>query len=104
MNVFQWDDRLGIYLPALHQPWDNYAYDEQAAILDQWELHRGKIPNRIFALEKEINNLQAELNVEVDFVRACRLNREIAELASVINDLQIWNRAGEEVATDRTHR
>jgi hypothetical protein len=104
MDVFQWDDRLGIALPQLNQPWEAYPREEQIAILGKWEIIRGQIPNRIFALEKVINARQAELNVEVDFVRACRLNQEIAEMASIINDLQIWSRADEEVAVERVHR
>ena len=104
MDVFQWDDRLGIALPQLNQPWEAYSRHEQVDILGRWEIIRGQIPNRIFALERQINALQAELNVEVDFVRACRLNRDIAEMASIINDLQIWSRADEEVAVERAHR
>lgn len=104
MEHFKWNERLGIALPFLIQPWESYARHQQEAILAQWEIIRGQIPNRIFALEQEINLKQARLFHETDFGRACRLNGEIAELASIINDLQIWNRTGEDVTADRAHR
>jgi hypothetical protein len=91
-NIFIFDDRLGIHLPNLERDWEEYSTEEQEQILFQWEKIRGKIPDRIAELEKEINKKQAELGEEFDFNRSCLLNSEIADLASIINDLWIWYR------------
>ena len=32
------------------------------------------------------------------FIRSCELNSEIGELASIINDLWIWDRTNEEIS------
>ena len=77
--------------------WEQYSEEEQAEILFRWEEIRGAIPDRIKALEMEINEKQERLGNEDDFIASCRLNAEIAELASVINDLHLWFRANQEM-------
>lgn len=89
---FQFDDRLGIAIPILRKDWSQYPQDTQLEILLKWEQNRGQIPERIYELEKIINEKQAQLNIEEDFDRSCELNSEIAELASIIHDLWIWYR------------
>lgn len=89
---FKHDDRLGIALPVLDKEWEEYSQQEQAQILLEWEAHRSDIPEQIKIIERIINTKQEQLNVEEDFPRSCQLNHEIAELASTINDLNIWFR------------
>ncbi|OEH91837.1 hypothetical protein [Bacillus solimangrovi] len=96
-RFFTYDDQLGIDLPSLDQPWENYTDQIQQAILSHWEKVRGQIPDRIAELEHTINQKQAYLNVEENFERSCLLNSQISDLASIINDLWIWYRTHEEV-------
>ena len=95
---FSFDQRLGILLPDLKADWEDYSLETQQAVLLQWETIRGSIPDRIAELEKFINQKQAELSNEGNFLRSCQLNSEISELASIINDLWIWYRADQTVS------
>ena len=70
----------------------------QHAILLKWEQVRGKIPDRIKELEHYINTKQHYLNNEEDFEVSCKLNSEIADLASIINDLWLWYRLTQNVS------
>ncbi|RUS47725.1 hypothetical protein [Cohnella sp. AR92] len=89
---FAHDDRLGIAVPSLALPWERLSRSERIAVLEAWESIRGTIPDRIFELEDRIRGLQNALFEEEDFDKSCRLNGMIAELASRINDLNIWYR------------
>lgn len=101
---FQLDKRLGIRLPSLKKNWDDYPRKTQEEIFLTWEKIRGTIPTRIFELEKIINEKQEQLSDEGDFQRSCELNSEIAELASIINDLWIWYRLNDDGSLDdKTH-
>lgn len=100
---FSFDQRLGIQLPDIQLDWEYYSLKTQAAILLYWEQIRGTIPDRIAELENTINRKQAQLSDESDFPRSCELNSEIAELASIINDLWIWYRANQEVSIKMHH-
>ncbi|MDR7000861.1 hypothetical protein [Neobacillus niacini] len=100
---FSFDQRLGIQLPDIQLDWEHYSRKTQAAILLYWEQIRGTIPDRIAELENTINRKQAQLSDESDFPRSCELNSEIAELASIINDLWIWYRANQEVSIKMHH-
>ncbi|WP_027410164.1 hypothetical protein [Anoxybacteroides tepidamans] len=102
-DYFTYDERLGIPLPMLSKEWEEYDEKEQHDILLEWEKIRGAIPDRIAELEQIINQKQAELSDESDFARSCQLNSEIAELASIINDLWIWYRMNQTVS-ERIHR
>ncbi|AIM15889.1 MULTISPECIES: hypothetical protein [Neobacillus] len=95
---FSFDQRLGIDIPNLAAEWEEYSKKTQEEILLHWERIRGSIPDRIAELEKEINQKQAQLSNENDFLRSCQLNTEIAELASIINDLWIWYRANQTIS------
>lgn len=99
---FVYDERLGIELPQLYVDWETLGAAEQAGLLHDWERIRGRIPDRIMRLEREIVDKQNRLNVEDDFALSCRLNSEIAELASRITDLHLWFRADQSV-TDKGH-
>lgn len=102
-DVFTYDDRLGIHRPDLNKEWEDYSADERSDILLEWEEIRARIPDRIIQLEAVINQKQDQLSEEEDFVRSCELNSEIAELASVINDLNIWFRVEQDYCT-KTHQ
>ncbi|NGQ94780.1 hypothetical protein G3578_06225 [Brevibacillus sp. SYP-B805] len=94
---FVYDERLGIRLPDLQLDWEEYTSDEQSSILLEWEGIRSAIPDRIIQLEAIINQKQAQLSEEDDFAVACRLVSDIHELASIINDLNIWFRVQQDV-------
>lgn len=89
---FVYDERLGIHLPRMEYDWETYSKETQALILAEWEKIRGTIPDRIKELETLIIEKQKQLEQEEDFLVSCRLNDEISELASIINDLSIWYR------------
>jgi len=97
-HLFVYDERLGIPLPRLEKDWEEYSLSEQHTILLHWEKIRGRIPDRIVELESIINAKQEQLGEESDFARSCLLNSEIAELASIINDLWIWYRMNQSVS------
>jgi hypothetical protein len=99
MDFFRFDPRLGIQIPHLTHEWDDYNQDARESILFQWEKIRGAIPDRIADLEKVINEKQSALSDESDFIKSCQLNSEIAELASVINELWLWYRTNQDVAS-----
>lgn len=94
---FAWNDRLGISVPALTQDWETMDTAEQAAVLEMWETVRGTIPDRVKRFEDQIRVKQDDLFREEDFAASCRLNGEIAELASRINDLHIWFRTQQDL-------
>ncbi|MDF1508742.1 hypothetical protein PZE06_11120 [Robertmurraya sp. DFI.2.37] len=98
-EFFRQDNRLGIPIPHLSQSWEDYSVENQQAILFNWEKIRGKIPDRIAELEKIINQKQAALSDEGNFERSCQLNSEIAELASIINDLWLWYRTHQDIGS-----
>ena len=56
----------------------------------------GLIPDRIISLEEIINTKQAQLSNETNFELSCQLNHEIADLASIINDLWLWFRTDQD--------
>lgn len=95
---FAFDERLGIHIPDLPREWGSYPRVEREEILFQWEQIRGRIPDRIKQIEKVIIEKQERLNGEENFVASCRLNSEIADLASTINDLHLWYRVNQEVS------
>ncbi|MBA4537962.1 hypothetical protein H1Z61_12675 [Bacillus aquiflavi] len=97
-DYFSYDERLGISIPILEKEWEEYSKETRQLILLYWEKIRGKIPDRIAILEKWINSKQEKLNDESDFERCCELNHDIAELASIINDLWIWYRINQDIS------
>lgn len=101
-EYFAYNDRLGISLPSFNTDWDRFSEETQHEILLHWEKIRGHIPDRISNIEMIINKKQAELYDESDFKRSCLLNSEIAELASIINDLWLWYRTHQDV-TAKAH-
>jgi hypothetical protein len=100
---FSLDQRLGISIPNFETEWAEYSEETQQAILFHWEQIRGSIPDRIAELENSINQKQAQLSDESNFKTSCVLNSEIAELASIINDLWLWYRANQTMA-DKMHQ
>lgn len=100
---FSFNQRLGIDLPDLNLEWEDYSKIKQQSILLHWETIRGTIPDRIAELEQMINAKQALLANESNFTRSCQYNSEIAEMASVINDLWLWYRADQTIS-DKIHQ
>lgn len=98
VDVFHYDRRLDLLLPDLPKPWHEYTERERADILVRWETIRGTIPERIRQLEGQIATKLAALNEETDFAACCRLNDEMADLASRINELNIWFRTDQDAA------
>ena len=97
-KYFLYDNHLGIEIPHLQEDWEDIPEKVQHAILLKWEQVRGKIPDRIKELEHYINAKQHHLNNEEDFEISCKLNSEIADLASIINDLWLWYRLTQNVS------
>lgn len=104
MDFFRFDSRLGIKVPHLIDEWDHFNKETKEIILFQWEKIRGAIPDRIADLEAEINVKQNALSNESDFVKSCQLNSEIAELASIINDLWLWYRTNQDLSSSKSHQ
>jgi hypothetical protein len=102
-EYFSFDPRLGIQLPELTMELDQYSKETQMEILFYWEQVRGSIPDRISDLELQINQKQALLSNESNFPRSCQLNTQIADLASIINDLWLWYRANEILLSKAHH-
>ena len=102
-EYFSFDPRLGIQLPELTMELDQYSKETQMEILFYWEQIRGSIPDRISDLELQINQKQALLSNESNFPRSCQLNTQIADLASIINDLWLWYRANEILLSKAHH-
>jgi hypothetical protein len=100
-EYFHYNDRLGIQIPVLNN-WESLSDEVQQSILLYWEKSRGSIPDRIIDLEKQINCKQEKLEKENNFELSCQLNNEIAELASIINDLWLWFRTHQDL-TEKRH-
>lgn len=103
MDFFQFDSRLGIYIPHIEQDWDSLSREVQEQILHHWEMIRDRIPDRVKELEKEIIRLQKQLDIEEDFATSCKLNTDISELASIINDLNLWFRTNQDLSDGKMH-
>jgi hypothetical protein len=97
---FQYSDRHGIMIPCLTNDWDEYNREHQTAILAKWEMIRGNIPEHIMHFEEKIRVRQQQLFDEDDFTESCRINGDIADLASRINDLHIWFRTQQDLDRD----
>ncbi|MBM7096441.1 hypothetical protein JSY36_11860 [Bacillus sp. H-16] len=95
--TFVFDERLDIEVPKVYTAWNHLDAGTQEEILTRWERSRGQIPDRIKELDQEIEKKQQLLYNEDDFEKSCRINEDIAELASIINDLWIWYRSTEAV-------
>lgn len=102
--TFEYDERLNIELPQLNMDWLVYSIKEREAIVTQWEYIRGTIPERIKQFEQMINAKQDQLNKEPHFPTSCKINWEIAEFASRINDLHLWFRMNQEIDEGKSHR
>jgi len=61
---------------------------------------RGSIPDHIMRFEAKIRIKQQQLFEEDDFVQSCQINEDIADLASRINDLNIWFRTHQDLDED----
>jgi hypothetical protein len=96
-SQFEYSDRHGISVPCLDRAWEQLDIEHQTAILARWEMIRGCIPDHIIKFEATIRIKQQQLFEEDDFVQSCVINGDIADLASRINDLNIWFRTQQEI-------
>ncbi|MDM5156801.1 radical SAM protein [Bacillus sp. DX1.1] len=103
-HYFTYDERLEIEIPDFQEQWEEIPEEIQHAILLKWEQIRGKIPDRIKDLEHSINKKQHRLSHEENFKISCILNSEIADLASIINDLWLWYRLTQNVSAGKAHQ
>lgn len=103
MSHFTFDKRLGISIPDLQVEWESIPINEQEQIVEQWERIRESIPDRIKVLEEDIRVRQHQLDLEENFTKSCRLNSEISEIASIINDLHLWYRTDQDISEDKMH-
>jgi len=94
---FVYSERHDIALPSLETDWDELPLACRIAILSKWEMIRGTIPDRIKSLEDVIRVKQQLLFEEDDFAESCLINGDIADLASRINDLNIWFRTRQDL-------
>jgi len=99
-SQFVFSDRLGIAVPRLTATWETFGIERQTALLTRWEMIRGSIPSHVKRFEEQIKIKQQQLFDEADFAASCRLNSDIAELASRINDLHIWFRTQQDLDTE----
>ncbi|MFV9510642.1 hypothetical protein [Tepidibacillus sp. LV47] len=88
---FVYNDRLGIHIPDFQVDWEDLSLDEQVAVIDRWERERAKIPDRIKELEEEILRKQ-DIMFQIPFEEYVEVHKEIIDLSSAINDLNIWFR------------
>jgi len=100
---FVLDERLGIRTPQLAREWDEYERSEQSAIIAQWEAIRARIPDRVKQLEEQIDLCQLKVAEEDDWDAVCGLYGEIYRIASIINDLNIWNSMDVITSTPEQH-
>ncbi|WP_372663917.1 hypothetical protein [Cohnella sp.] len=97
---FEYSERHGILIPSLTNDWDELNLDHQTAVLAKWEMIRGNIPEHVMRFEAAIRIKTQLLFNEDDFLESCRINDDIADLASRINDLHIWFRTQQDLDRD----
>jgi hypothetical protein len=97
---FEYSERHGISIPCLEVDWNELDLERQTAILARWEMIRGNIPDHIMRFEALIRIKQQQLFEEDDFGQSCLINGDIADLASRINDLNIWFRTQQDLDED----
>ena len=100
---FQYDARLGIEIPVLEVSGNHYPPVCELIFYYIGNKFAVQLPDRIMKLEATIIYKQNQLDKEDDFPTSCRLNSEIADLASIINDLHLWFRANQELES-KTHQ
>lgn len=98
--AFVEDARLGIALPTVQGVWEDVPLEVRIQALAVWEQIRGRIPDHIFKLERQIIEKQSRMDKEEDFRVCCELNSAIAELASRINDLHLWYRTQQDLGPE----
>jgi hypothetical protein len=89
---FEFNERLGIPLPALEKDWEAYTLDEQSQILAMWEQIRAQIPDRIRFFERKFMETFESLNSVTNGDELAQLSTKLAEISSIINELNVWYR------------
>lgn len=93
---FLHNERLGIRIPQFDLDWDEYNQQEQISIIREWEKERARIPDRIKDIELKIEEMQ-DLMFEIEFEEYIKIHEQIVDMASAINDLNIWYRTEGEI-------
>lgn len=96
---FRYIERLGIKIPFFNRDWDELDKQTQLEVIRQWETERAKIPDRIKDIENEIIRLQDKM-FEIEFEEYYEIHKDIVDMSSAINDLNIWFRTDGEVTKD----
>jgi hypothetical protein len=96
-SQFRYSERHGIRVPCLTNDWDELNLEYQTSLLSEWEMIRGNIPEHVIRFEEKIKVKQQQLFEEDDFDESCRINGDISDLASRINDLHIWFRTQQDL-------
>lgn len=94
---FVYHEKMGIEIPKVYVEWEELTVNERENLIDRWETIRGHIPDRILALDSEVEKLQSRVYQEEDWEEVCRLFDQISSFASTINELNIWYRKQQEV-------
>ena len=97
---FIFNSRLGIHVPEFDQEWESYSVKDQSDIIQRWDQERAKIPDQIRKLEHEIIRKQDAM-FEMSFEEYLIVHRQIVDLASRINDLNIWYRTEGHITNHR---
>jgi len=96
---FVYDDRLGIHIPDFKVDWEELSPVEQMQVIDQWEKQRAKIPDRVKKLEEKIMEKQDKM-FEIPFEEYVEIHKDIIDMSSAINDLNIWFRTHGQVTDE----
>jgi len=85
---FTFNSKLGIMVPSFTKDWEEYNREEQIYVIQEWEIERSKIPDRIKQIEAKILETQEKM-FEMTFEEYCEVHEKIVEMAGAINDLNI---------------
>lgn len=89
---FSLDERLGIALPNFTVPYEEMSPDRQAAVIEQWETIRARIPDQIQYFENEIQDRLTRIHETEDWDQIVAYFHDISDIASRIAELNTWSR------------
>ncbi|RIV28603.1 hypothetical protein D2Q93_02295 [Alicyclobacillaceae bacterium I2511] len=89
---FRHDQRLGIELPDLTTPYDELSHTQQEELIAYWEGVKAHIPDQIMKFERDIEGLLQVVHHEEDWDIIAAHFADISDLASRINELNMWRR------------
>ncbi len=89
---FRHDPRLGIELPDLTTPYEELSHTQQEELIAYWEGVRAHIPDQIMKFEQDIEDHLQAVHQEEDWDIVAAHFADISDLASRINELNMWRR------------